>query len=89
MYTSDRPSPVHSARKWTVSPKVTRENGPEGSCLTQMSAATRPARQPRDAYDRALSSALTRPTSPSGVNGFWMNGASVSSSPHARISEPG
>ena len=40
MYTSDRPSPVHAGRMCIVSPKVTRENGPDGSCLTQISDAT-------------------------------------------------
>src|SRR4029079_13460166 len=33
----DRPSPVHMPRKWAVSPKVMRENGPVGSCLTHTS----------------------------------------------------
>src|SRR5688500_5441201 len=39
MYSTERLSQVHAARVCTVSPNVMRENGPEGSCLTQMSCA--------------------------------------------------
>src|SRR3954452_9903004 len=34
-YTSDRPSADHVGRRLAVSPKVTREAGPLGSCLIQ------------------------------------------------------
>ena len=42
MYRTSRPSADQAGRPLDVSEKVIRENGPEGSCLTQMSR--RPSR---------------------------------------------
>ncbi len=83
MYTSDRPSPVHAARMWTVSPKVTRENGPDGSCLTQMSAAA--PRPSVTASDRPSGESATVPTFPSGFQVVSTGAAAPSRPTHHAV----
>ncbi len=86
MYRTSRPSADQPGRPLEVSEKVSRENGPAGSCLTQMSR--RPSRVSVTAIAFPLGERLADPMTPCGSQAESTGVTSPSRLTHAARREP-